>query len=337
MTSSGLREETVLSMLGFLMMIPGCHRKADPSQPPVSQCQMACPVSEKCDRAFCYQLLIPGGSFLMGSDEPPRGMPPHYFGGLDRLGDHRPAHTVELEPFCIDKYEVTAERYEACVRAGFCDPGGDEAQAAPGASAFRTHVNHYPDQCMNRGERCPTCPVNCRSHQQAQAYCAWIGRRLCTEAEWERAASGPGQEKRPYPWGFDPIDGSRANVAGLGPGCVLPVDSLPKGASLDGVLNLAGNVFEWVEDPYRTYHDTGERRSDPASGGDLRIGRGGCFHIDTGYLTWERTTFHHEFDWGCIGIRCCAAPVISYDSPGRRRAGGTPLPPLDRKPADPWR
>jgi len=294
---------------------------------------MACPVSERCDRLFCDQVLIPGGPFLVGSDKEPRGAPPDYFGGLERLGDPRPAHTLDLRPFCIDKYEVTVERYEACVQAGFCDPGGGAARAVTGPLSFRTRVNHYPDQCKGRGERCPTCPVNCRSYRQAQNYCAWIGRRLCTEAEWERAASGPGPTKRPYPWGFVAIDPSRANVAGVGPGYVLPVDSHPAGASNEGVLNLAGNVFEWVEGPYREYLDLGKGASEAtAGGGDLLVGRGGCFHTDTGYLSWERTTFHHDFDWGCIGIRCCAIPVGSDGRRARRLSGRIPLSPHDPNP-----
>ncbi len=124
----------------------------------------------------------------------------------------------------------------------------------------------------------------------------------------------------------DPIDGTRANVAGLGPGCALPVDTHPTRASVERALNLAGNVFEWVEGPYRTYDDIGEGRSEPASGRELRIGRGGCFHIESGYLSWERTTFRHVVDWGCIGIRCCALPFISDEQPGLRRAEWTLVP-----------
>lgn len=332
---SEARSRVFLSVLGLLILITGCNRKTGSSRPPEPKNPMACPVSERCDRIFCEQVLVPGGPFLMGSDMGSHGEPPDYFGGLDRLGDPRPTHTRVLDPFCIDKYEVTVERYEACVQAGFCDPGGNAAGAAAYRSSFQTHVNHYPDYCLEQGERCPTCPVNCRSYHQAEDYCAWIGRRLCTEAEWERAASGPGPQKRPYPWGFDVLDESRANVEGIGPGCVLPVDACPAGASAEGVLNLAGNVFEWVEGPYREYPYLEEGVCEAPAEGDLLVGRGGCFHTDTGYLSWERTTFRPDFDWGCIGIRCCADPVVQEESPARRRPVRIPLPPLDRDQAGP--
>jgi SagB-type dehydrogenase family enzyme len=317
-------------ILLFLFLISGCNLKTEPLQPKVLKPRMVCPVSDRCDRLFCEQVLIPGGSFLMGSDEEPRGEPPTYFGGLNRLGDHSPAHTRELEPFCIDKYEVTVERYEACVQDGFCDPGSSAARTAKDPQSFQTHVNHFPNYCLDNGDRCPTCPVNCRSYENAQQYCAWIGRRLCTEAEWERAASGPGSTKRPYPWGFAAIEPSRANVWGVGPGYVLPVDSHSAGASIEGVFNLAGNVFEWVKDPYREYLDLREDAFDATVGGDLLVARGGCFHIDTGYSSWERTTFHPDFDWGCVGIRCCAFPVAEDGSPSRPRTLRTYLPPLGR-------
>lgn len=332
MRSGGLHEKILMFALGLLVLVPGCNKKTEPSTSPAPTAQMACPASPRCDRLFCDQVLIPGGPFLMGSDEEPHGTPPEDFRGLDRFGDPRPAHTQELESFCIDKYEVTVERYEACVQAGFCNPGWGAQQGLEVPPAFQTHVNHYPDHCLNRGERCPTCPVNCRSHQQARDYCAWIGRRLCTEAEWERAAGGPGPTKRPYPWGRAAIDRSRANVAWLGPGHVLPVDSHPAGASKEGVRNLAGNVFEWVEGPYRRYLDLGGDVLEATAGGDLLVGRGGCFHTDTGYLSWERTTFHPEFDWGCIGIRCCATPVASDGSSSAQRAARIPLPATSQNP-----
>ncbi len=268
-----------------------------------------CPSSKACEQLLCDQVWIPGGAFPMGSNQAEGGASPNDFGGLDRLGDPRPLHTVHTTPFCIDKYEVTVERYESCVQAGFCDPGRENAQFSTAADSFQTHVNHYPDYCMERGERCPTCAVNCRSFEQAEAYCAWIGRRLCTEAEWERAASGPGPTKRRFPWGEEPPDALLANVGGEGPGYVLPSDALPAGASAEGVFNLSGNVFEWVEGPYALYLDFGATSLSPTEGVSLRLGRGGCFHTSTGYRTFDRTTFHPEFNWGCIGIRCCADPV----------------------------
>ena len=259
----------------------------------------------------------------MGADEPPRGAPPAYFRGLPAYGDPRPAHEVVVEPFCIDRYEVTVERYEQCVLAGACDPG--EKQSRPLlATSYQTRVNHYPAFCGTRGERCPTHAVNCRSFDQADAYCRWIGRRLCTEAEWERAASGPGPARRRYPWGSAPDDGSRANTSGHGPGHVVTVDSYPDGVSAEGVFNLAGNVYEWVSEPYGEYAPMADSQPAAATAGAapvLRIGRGGCFLSRGGYSSTDRTTFAPDFDWGCVGIRCCSAVATRRSpNPGNRDA-----------------
>ncbi len=307
-----------MSILAALLQL-GCNGRSGRVEGTDVPTVSACPESGRCDRPFCEQVLIPGGPFVMGSDEEPRGEPPEDFRGLDIFGDPRPAHEVLLGPYCIDKYEVTVERYEDCVRAGACDPGEARYSALPGSGVFLTRVNHYPDDCRNRGDLCPTCPVNCRSHAQARDYCRWTGRRLCTEAEWERAASGPGPGKRPFPWGSDPVDPATANIAGVGPGHVLPVGSLPGGASVEGVLDLAGNVYEWVDDVYWEYATPAGSSSDASRERFLWVGRGGCFHTDSGYENWERTTFDPDFDWGCIGIRCCAS-VVHREGDGGWRA-----------------
>jgi len=256
----------------------------------------------------------------MGSNEADHGTPPPvYFGGLRTLGNPGPAHEVLLDPYCIDQYEVTVERYEACVRAGVCDPGQLECTLMPNTMDYRTKVNHYPEECDNRGELCPNYPVNCKSYEQASIYCQWIGRRLCTEAEWERAAGGPGPGKRVHPWGSETGDATRANTSLDGPGNLMPVDSYPKGVSAAGVYNLTGNVYEWVSDFYATYQvSAGNLLINPQGPevGKLRVGRGGCFLTKSRRTTVERTTFDPEFNWGCVGIRCCSSPLA--DNPIKR-------------------
>ena len=296
-------------LLLILCVQTGC-RQNPPSEDEREADRLRCPVSARCTQEYCDQVLVPAGSFFMGSDEEGHGAPPPaYFGGLHTLGDPRPAHEVFLDTYCIDRYEVTVARYETCVRAGACDPGVDECTRVPNTMDYRTKVNHYPEKCDNRGELCPNYPVNCKSYEQASTYCQWIGRRLCTEAEWERAASGPG--KRVHPWGFEAVDATRANTSLGGPGHLTPVDSYPGGISTEGVYNLAGNVYEWVSDFYAIYHDSDGNLSANPQGpgaGKLRVGRGGCFLTEPRHTTVERTTFDPEFNWGCVGIRCCNSP-----------------------------
>lgn len=247
----------------------------------------------------------------MGSDESEHeAPPPAFFGGLRSFGVQGPAHEVQLDAYCIDRYEVTVERYEACAQSGVCDPGGSECSYMPREGEYQTRVNHYPRECDNRGHLCPTFPVNCKSYTQAQSYCSWIGRRLCTEAEWERAASGPGPSKRAHPWGDAPPNADLLNALEHGPGHLMPVDSYPDGVSAEGVHNLAGNVYEWVADAYAPYR-VGARPSRNPTGprtGALRIGRGACFLSESGFKSADRTTFDPDFNWGCVGIRCCSTP-----------------------------
>jgi formylglycine-generating enzyme required for sulfatase activity len=303
-------------LVGCLFLIlcvqTGCRQKS-PSEDEREADRLRCPVSARCAREFCDQVLVPAGSFIMGSDQEEHGvLPPAYFGGLHTLGDPRPAHEVFLDSYCIDRYEVTVEHFEACVRAGVCDPGEVECTRAPNSMDYQTKVNHYPEKCENRGELCPNYPVNCKSYEQASTYCQWTGGRLCTEAEWERAAGGPGPEKRVYPWGCDAADATRANTSLDGPGHLMPVDSHPVGMSAEGVYNLTGNVYEWVSDFYATYHDyAGDIPVNPKGPkvGKLRVGRGGCFLTESWHTTIERTTFDPKFNWGCVGIRCCSSPL----------------------------
>jgi formylglycine-generating enzyme required for sulfatase activity len=196
--------------------------------------------------------------------------------------DERPARTVVVKAFAIDRTEVTRERYAACVAAKKCKaappaPEGDEPQAAK-------------------------LPVTGVSWADAQAFCKFAGGRLPTEAEWEKAARGA--DGREYPWG-DAADCSRANwgnfdgegpCAGKNPGRPVPVGGYPDGASPYGALDLGGNVWEWVADKYD---------EDPAR----RVVRGGsCCSYFVGPRAANRNAWAPEHRDADLGFRCAGRP-----------------------------
>jgi formylglycine-generating enzyme required for sulfatase activity len=187
---------------------------------------------------------FPAGALILGSD--------------DGAADERPVRTVELAAFDLDRREVTQAEWQACRDAGACT--AVLCQESPYWSPTK-----YPEH-----------PALCMSHDQAQAYCAWRGKRLPSEAEWERAARGAAG--RAYAWGDAAPDCARANADGCG-GDPAPVGSRPDGATPEGVLDLTGNVREWVADWYAAdAYATGEARDPrgPASGSE-RVVRGGGF------------------------------------------------------------
>ncbi|MBK6579847.1 MAG: SUMF1/EgtB/PvdO family nonheme iron enzyme [Sandaracinaceae bacterium] len=204
---------------------------------------------------------VPGGSFLMGEGDPMQA-----FGAP-------PAHQETVGPYCIDRTEVTAGAYHACT-----DP-------ACGAVEIGT--------CADGVEH-PQYPRNCVTWQQADAYCRWRGGRLPTETEWEFAARGA--DGRLYPWGHDEPDDTRARwggAHGLRRLYTAPVGSFPAGASPFGVLDMSGNVSEWVSDATR----------------EGRLVRGSAY--DATRARYLAVTERHQFSTDVspvVGFRCVADP-----------------------------
>jgi len=176
---------------------------------------------------------VPAGTFVMGKDS-------------DRKSE-RPAHRVTItRAFYIDRTEVTAEAYAACVEAGACE-------------RRTVHVkkqSHGAWGCNNEKDRGKH-PANCVDRNQAAAYCAFVKKRLPTEAEWEYAARGT--DGREYPWGnTPPTTCAVAVLAGATGGCgerrgTSAVGTATEGASAFGALDMGGNVWEWVADDYAPY------------------------------------------------------------------------------------
>jgi formylglycine-generating enzyme required for sulfatase activity len=197
------------------------------------------------------QIYIPAGTFRMG--------------GMDvrRLPNELPEHDVTLDAFWIDQLEVTNAMYGLCVSAGACTlPQNLKSQRRPDYF-LNPEFKDYPVIYVTWG--------------QAKTYCEWAGRRLPTEAEWERA--GRGDDFRTFPWGEDKADGLRANFNML-VGDTSRAGTYPAGASPFGVLDMAGNVAEWVNDYYSfDYSNLLENALNPtgpeASSSFNRVVRGG--------------------------------------------------------------
>jgi formylglycine-generating enzyme required for sulfatase activity/tRNA A-37 threonylcarbamoyl transferase component Bud32 len=218
---------------------------------------------------------IAAGTFRMGSQA-----------GLGKPDEH-PEHEVHLSAFCIDKTEVTAGAYAACIGQKKCSPPSD---------ADSCNVGHDVKH-----------PITCVNWDQASAYCTGQNKRLPTEAEWEYAARGP--DGRQFPWGSSPQPGPHLlNLGGAEDGfdSTAPVGHFPDGASPFGALDMAGNVSEWVDDAYGPY--SADVATDPkATGGDGRgIARGGGWASSLGvaFRSANRMAVSRSEHNGALGFRC---------------------------------
>lgn len=206
--------------------------------------------------------LIPAGEFTMGSDT---GFP-----------DEQPVHKVYLDSFYIDQTEVTNRQYQGCVAAGSCTP------------PFRTDCcaidKETPRPVYYGSPQFDAYPVTWLSWAQGKAYCEWRGARLPTEAEWEKAARGA--DARTYPWGDEDPTPNRlsftwkpGDFGTKPPYGTQPVGSYQLGASPYGILDMAGNVYEWVSDFYDAGYYAVSPHDNPKGpvSGTYRIARGGSF------------------------------------------------------------
>ena len=209
-------------------------------------------------------VVIPAGEFLMGTE--------------DGLQDARPLHRVHLSSYWFDKYEVTNARYRQCVEGGSCTPPRDRL------------TFEDPQRAQY--------PVTNITWNQARSFCMWQGKRLPTEAEWEKAARGT--DGRRYPWGNDGEFMTSLNGA----------ESVRRKAAMAspyGVFDLIGSVSQWVKDWYaEDFYQTSPAR-DPQGPlrGSFRVLRGGEWNekspnLQASYRGWDEVTY-----WGpTLGVRC---------------------------------
>ena len=265
-------------------------------------------------------VLLPSGKFTMGASLEEQEVvlqfglfTPHWFARIKPLVESAgPPHEVYLDDFYIGKYEVTNSQYKA-----FTDATGHLSPTLVGKDQFR-----HPDQ-----------PVVAVSWNDANSFCTWAGMRLPTEAEWEKGARG--SEGGVYPWGdtwdssklrsaegianrpldtfnafilwqrdMFPVNGSEARPAKVG--------SYPAGASPDGVMDMAGNVWEWVADWYDShyYAESPERNPKGPPTGQARVLRGGAWDVPkVAAFTWFRENFMPPEDKKLVtGFRCAMTP-----------------------------
>ena len=215
-------------------------------------------------------LYVPAGEFEMGYSE-----------GKE---DEKPVHTVYLDAFWIDQTEITNRMYLKCVEEGVCNQPVQGAHTALRVDSS-THEVYYGNPEFY------DYPVIYVNHIQADIYCRWAGRRLPTEAEWEKAARGT--DGRLYPWGNEPPNETLLNYDGI-IGDTTKVGSYPAGASPYGALDMAGNLWEWTADFYSPdYYSTSPTKNPQGpENGYVFVERGGSWRKSERPV---RSTYRHHY------------------------------------------
>ena len=284
-TSTSLSEVTRLNTLAPTNT-PTNKPSAVPTQTPLPQPEAGSfRIREK---DGMEQVYVPAGSFSMGSNEIDVAMP---------------IHEVYLDAYWIDKFEVTNAQYEWCVAESAC--------ITPHRSDW-----YIVDDSYYGNSKYADYPVIYVDWNQAKEYCEWAGGRLPTEAEWEKAARGD-KDTRTYPWGDAapncilanaPIDSKQKDCVGV----TSAVGSYPDGASPYGVMDMAGNVWEWVSDWYREdYYGSQADWSNPIgpTSGKYRVLRGGSAGGKSGNLRVSVRGVLALGDWyPNLGFRCVGSP-----------------------------
>lgn len=229
-------------------------------------------------------MYIPAGKFQMGNHIPTE------WTGEDEL----PLHDVYLDAFWMDQTEITNAQYQKCVAIKECTP--------PHSTASETRKSYFDNPEF------AVFPVIQVDWEQASVYCKWAGRRLPTEAEWEKAAKGDTDQI--YPWKGDAVGPSFANydMDDDWPNAdTSEAGSILAGASPYQVMELAGNVYEWVADWYDASYYSQSPAENPAgpADGSSRVIRGGSWSSDALFIrAASRLPYYPDGFANDIGFRC---------------------------------
>jgi len=245
---------------------------------------------------------VPGGDFWMGCNTAVDNE-------CESDGREAPYHKVTLDAYLIDQYAVTNEEYQACVDAMVCT-----AKHYDDGTCYIYDGTTWVYGVVPAQFRGATNPVVCVTWDEAKTYCEWAGKRLPTEAEWEKAARGT--EGWKYPWGNLPFPTCEyavmndPNAGGLGCGTngTLPVGSRPKGISPYGVYGMIGNVWEWVNDWYASDYYASSPTNNPTGPetGACHVMRGGAWDSRPDTLRASSRLVGHPgtFHDSAYGFRC---------------------------------
>ncbi len=262
---------SILAKTSILTLIPQPTKTSIPPTPTLSIGSTM--ISLKDSMTLMY---VPAGNFMMGSNS--------------GNANEQPVHTVYLDAFWIDQTNVTNKMYALCVNVGFCEHPTNKSSNTRSSYYGNLQYDNYP--------------VIWVDWNMAKTYCEWAGRRLPTEAEWEKAARGT--DGRFFPWGNNPLNNTLLNVGGF-VGDTTKVGAYPNGASPYGVFDMAGNVFQWVADWYSDTYYTSLPASNPLgpNSGNVRVVRGSAyfsnyFVVSTTTRSWRAPADPNDG----IGFRC---------------------------------
>lgn len=293
------------------VLAPGCGKKPVPDRSPAEserQAPAGLEMSGAKEAAFIKKsvevdtgdapkgmVLVDGGPFF-------RGCPDGFRGIVDDkcAASEKPAGMVTVRPFYIDINEVTVKRYTACVQAGGCEAPWNGGECNYGEA--------------DRGAY----PINCVTWDDARRFCAWEGRRLPSEAEWEKAARGT--DGRRYPWGNEEPDADGVYRANYGEGLTkilwmrdqweydAPAGFFSRWPSPYGCNDMAGNVAEWVADWWvDSYEGLSTDNPRGPDSGNQHVVRGGSFREYRQRIRTSARGYHYtDFMDSNVGFRCAA-------------------------------